>query len=76
MSMYNELKIKGTGDHNLDDDYKIIVYPFDKYEIKIKLSANDKFIEIVEIKISKQFLSHRQRISSTGFHDVDEFYRE
>ncbi|MGD2249742.1 MAG: hypothetical protein PVF58_15140 [Candidatus Methanofastidiosia archaeon] len=71
---YDEIKKQGTGSHDISDDYKIIVCPFDKYEIKMKLSPTNEFIEIVEVKINKEFLSHEQKISSAGFHDVDEFY--
>ena len=34
---YEELKDKGTGNQGELADYKIIIFPFDKYEIKIKL---------------------------------------
>ena len=74
--IHNKLKNQGTGSHGYGDDYKIISYPFDKYQIKIKLSSSNEFIEIVEVKINKEFLSHKQKIISRGFHDVDEFYPE
>jgi len=65
-----------TGSHDVTEDYKIIVYPFDKYEITIKLSPNNEFIEILEVKVNKDFLSYKQKMISKGFHDVDEFYSE
>lgn len=73
---YSNPKDQGTGSHNESDDYKIIVYPFDKYQIKVKLTPTNEFIGIVEIKINREFLSHKQKMASKGFHDVDEFYRE
>jgi hypothetical protein len=73
---YEKLRNRGTGSHEVTEDYKIIEYPFDKYVIKIKLSPNNEFIEIVEIRINKEFLSYKQKVTSKGFHDVDEFYRE
>jgi predicted component of type VI protein secretion system len=73
---YDNLKKQGTGSHERVDDYKIILYPFDKYQIKIKLSPSNEFIGIVEVKINKEFLSHKQKITSQGFLDVEEFYRE
>lgn len=76
MSTYEEFKNKGTGSQIADDECKIVERSFDKYQIKIKLSMNDIFLDIVEIKINKKFLSHKQNASSVGFHDVDEFYRE
>lgn len=73
---YQDLIKQGTGVHDESEDYKIIIYPFDKYQIKIKLTTNDKFLEIIEIKINKDFLSLKQKLASQGVHDIDEFYRE
>jgi hypothetical protein len=73
---YDNLKNQGTGIHERLDDYKIILYPFDKYQIKIKLTHSNEFIGIVEVKVNKEFLSHKQKITSQGFLNVEEFYRE
>jgi hypothetical protein len=73
---YNKIKKEGTGSHDFFEDYKIIDYPFDKYQIKIKLAPNNEFIGIIEIKINKDFLSHKQKIISSGYIDVDDLYRE
>ena len=73
---YDKLKNQGTGSHDEPDDYKTIVYPFDKYQITVKLTQTNEFIGITEVKINKEFLSYKQKTSSQGFHDVDEFYRE
>jgi hypothetical protein len=73
---YDNLKNRGTGSHEGLDKYKIILYPFDKYQIKIKLTPFNEFIGIIEVKVNKEFLSYKQKITSQGFHDVDEFYRE
>jgi len=73
---YGNFRNQGTGGYDLPDDYKIIIYPFDKYEIKIKLTPSNEFIGIIEIKVNKEFLSYEQKITPKGFHDVDEFYPE
>jgi len=73
---YDSLRKQGTGSLEVFDDYKIILYPFDKYQIKIKLTPANEFIGIIEVKINKEFLSYKQKISTKGYHDVDEFYRE
>lgn len=73
---YDTLKDKGTGSHAEFDDYKIIVYPFGRYHIKIKVTPSNEFIGIVEVGVNKDFLSYKQKIASSGEHDVDEFYRE
>jgi len=69
---YENLENQGTGSHDLE--YKIILYDFDKYQVKIKLTSSNEFIGILEIKINKEFLSYKQKITSRGFHDVDKFY--
>jgi len=73
---YNRLKNQGSGGHEMPRDYKEIVYPFDKYEITVRLSLDNEFIGISKVKVNKDFLSYKQKITSKGFHDVDEFYRE
>jgi len=73
---YDKIKEQGTGIHGEISDYKIITFPFDKYEISVKLTATNEFLEIVEVKINKDFLSHKQKIISQGYHDVTEFYKE
>ena len=69
-------KKQGTGSHEDFEDYKIITFPFDKYQIKVKLTPTNEFIEIIEIKINKDFLSYKQKITPLGFHNIEEFYRE
>lgn len=65
---------QGTGDNNFAP-YKEIVYPFDKFEIKVKLSPSNEFIGVTEVKINQKFLSEQQRISSQGSFSVDDFYK-
>ncbi len=73
---YNTFQKQGIGGQDMPEDYKIITYPFDKYQIKIKLTPSNEFIGIIEVKINKEFLFYKQKITSKGFHDVDEFYHE
>lgn len=69
-----ELRDEGTGSRAEVSDYKIIVFPFDKYEIKIKLTPNNEFLGVLEVKINKEFLSYKQKITHADSHDVEEFY--
>jgi hypothetical protein len=71
-----DLDINATGNHKDYEDFKIIVCPFEKYEIKIKLTTDNKFLEIIEVKLNKDFLNYKQKMASKGAHDVDKFYRE
>lgn len=75
-SNYDKSKSLGTGSHDSSTEYKTINFPFDKYLIKVKLTPDDKFIGIIEIKINKDFLSYEQKATPKGSHDVDEYYRE
>lgn len=73
---YYIIKNQGTGSHDLADNFKEIIYPFDKYQIKIKLTNANEFIEIMEVKVNKEFLSYKQKLTSQGFIDVNEDYPE
>jgi len=73
---YEKFKYEGTGSQGELTDYKIITYSFDKYQIKIKLKPNNIFLDVIEIKINKEFLSHKQMITHADSHDVEEFYRK
>ncbi|MBM2813960.1 MAG: hypothetical protein HW421_722 [Ignavibacteria bacterium] len=74
---YNSLKNLSTGgSQGFIDENKIISYIFDKYQINVKVTSNNEFIGITEIKINKEFLSHKHKITTKGYHDVDEFYKE
>jgi len=73
---YDKFKKEGTGSHEVFENYKTIIYPFDKYQITIKVTPNNEFIGITEVKINKDFLSYKQKIARKGYHDVDEYYRE
>lgn len=71
---YNMLRKQGTGGRG--STYKYVTYPFDKYEIKVKLTDKNEFVGVEEVRISRDFLSNKQRISTRGSHDIEEFYRE
>lgn len=73
---YKDSEKEETGGHEAQEEHKIIVYPFDRYQIKIELTSNNEFVGITEVKLNKDFLSYKQKISTQGFHDVEEFYKE
>lgn len=73
---YGDFIRQATGSSSEGEDYKVISYPFDKYEIKVKVSPSNQFMGIIEVKINKDFLSHKQRMGIQTYLDVDEFYRE
>jgi hypothetical protein len=68
------LKEEGTGRHDEFEDYKIV--PFGRYLITLKLTPENKFIDVVAIEINKEFISYKQKTALKGYHDVEEFYKE
>lgn len=51
------------------------IYPFDRFEVEVKLSETGKFIGITAIKMNADFLDYRQKmIASIGFRDAYEYY--
>ncbi len=66
-------------DPSFEEDKSIIVCPFDRYEVKVKLDANGRFQGIVGINVQRDFLSTLQRlehIRSIGYLDLSEKYPE
>jgi hypothetical protein len=75
-SNFNVITQDVTGSIMTPESGKSISYPFGKYVIKVKLTDDNKFMGILEIKINKDFLDYKQKLISKGIHDVDEYYRE
>lgn len=73
---YDSFTSQGTGSLGEIRDYRIISYPFGRYEIKIKVTPNNEFIEIVEVAVNRDFVTQKQKLSLRGFHDVEKFYKE
>jgi len=76
VKFYEKQNIGATGAQFETKQHKLVVIPFGRYEIVARLTEDDKLIDIVELRIKKDFLSPEQRVSSSGYLDVDEFYQE
>jgi hypothetical protein len=62
---------------NNKETTRIISYPFDRYEVKVILNDRDQFVGIEEIKIHKEFLSLKQKMSlSKCTRDIEEYYSD
>ncbi len=53
---------------------RIVSVEFAEYTIKVKLGDAGEFLGIIEVGMSQDFRSLRQRIESGGSHDLSEFY--
>jgi|WetSurMetagenome_2_1015567.scaffolds.fasta_scaffold257317_2 hypothetical protein len=54
----------------------IIVYPFDKYKIEVKVDLNGKFLGITGVRIKTDFIPFMQRLGQTGYLDLSKVYSE
>lgn len=73
---YQNFTAQSTGSMSESQDYEILTKTFDKYEIKIKVSLKKEFLEILEVRINKDFLSQKQKLGAQSYIDVDKYYRE
>jgi hypothetical protein len=73
---YDSFIAQSTGRISEGEDYKILTTTFDRYDIKIKVSLENEFIEVLEVKINKDFLSQKQRMGTQSYLDVEKYYRE
>lgn len=52
------------------------VVPFDKYNIVVELGPNNEFLGVDEVSIDKDFMSYKQKSSTSGYHDVEDLYKD
>ena len=55
-------------------NHHMIVCPLGQYEVVVRLSEDNRFVDVVEVRINKDFRSLSQRIASTGHHNAEQFY--
>lgn len=73
---YDEFKKRSTGSHEDDHDYRYINYKLDMYEVKIKLTLDNRFVGVEEVKINKEFLSNKEKAAIKTYHDVADYYKD
>ena len=73
---YDTLKKKGTGSHDDDVDYKYIVYKLDRYDIKVKLTPDNRFVGVEEVKVSRDFMTNKEKSFINKYHDVTDYYQD
>jgi hypothetical protein len=47
-----------------------------KYEIKVLLTNDGRFVDVLEVGFNQEFMDYRQKGMSGGFQDVERFYEE
>jgi len=73
---HNISSVEGTGDNTLRQELKTITYPFDRFNIEVKVTEANEFIGISSVEVNKDFMSYKDKTSLKGFHDVEKFYQE
>ncbi len=71
---FDELISGGTGSSGEAGEYRTLVCPFDKYEVTIVLNGKNEFVDILEIKLNKEFVDFKQRVRPKPTIDEAEFY--
>ncbi|MDD4980789.1 MAG: hypothetical protein PHC54_05960 [Candidatus Omnitrophica bacterium] len=75
-NLISNVSCPGTGDSNLTQESRTIVYPFERFNITVKVSPSNEFVGITEVEINKDFMSYKQKNAQQGYHDVEQFYKE
>lgn len=71
----DEGQATATGEPEQEGE-KLKACTFGKYVVVVKLTKDDRFVGIEEIRIRKDFLTQKQRMGRIGSHDLDDIYRE
>ncbi len=58
------------------EEEKLVVVSHGPYRIIVRVTEDGRFVDIDELQIDKDFLSPEQRLASSGYFDVAEFYEE
>ena len=64
----------GTGRDSTE--YTTKVYPFEMFEIVVKLTLDGKFVGIEEVRVNKDFRSYKNQTPQRIFAHVDELPSE
>ena len=53
--------------------YKVAICHFNQFTVTVKLTPDNKFLDIIAIKVSKDFLSHKQKMASLSDFNVEAY---
>ena len=69
-------KDRGTGSHEELNDYEEIERQFAHYTIKLRLTADGRFVDILEIKLNRDLADYKQKAASSGTWDISDYQIE
>ena len=67
---------RGTGSHEELADYELIEREVANYTIKIWVTGDGKFVDIVEVKLSKDFVDYKKKLAALDSWDASDYYTE
>ena len=63
-----------TGSDLDDIPNKVLTYSLGRYDIDVVIGPRNEFVGIERISVNKDFLTHEQKLTPKGYHDVEEYY--
>ena len=66
----------GTGSHEELADYEVVERQFAHYTIKVRLTPDGRFVDILEVNFRKDFADYKQKAASLGSWDASDYYAE
>ncbi len=64
-----------TGDFAIEKTIRRLI-KFDRYEIELELTESGIFLNVVSIKVHKDFTESIRSTSNPDVHDVEKYYKE
>jgi len=59
-----------------EESLRLVEVRIDNYLVTVAVDANGQFRGITRIAAAGDFLTPMQRIAASGYHDVEQFYRD
>lgn len=66
---------RGTGDTR-ESPLKKLCLSYDKYEIDLAVTDDDRVVGVIEIRHKQDFRSMQQKLASSEYLDVEKYYAE
>lgn len=76
---YEFISKHGTGGDSIGEQTITVIYPFGRYEVKVVIRRDGRFVGIEEIRVNKEFLDNLQKmevLGNIGYQDVEQYYKE
>jgi len=76
MNSYSDSTYVATASPVNAEQRKLVVVTHENCEVVVCLTEDGRFVGITELRVKKDFLTAGQRVASSGYLDVEEFYKD